>query len=794
MMAHRDPRLRTFTATTATASVANNNQVTLPSTPNPTPTPPLTTKEESIYVDRTVVGAHATTTVAIPRPNLHTNTPPAITTPQTQAHKTSAELVSEIHALMQEEREELTRVTQRLFILFHRNGRLSLDEWPEEDRIAMEQEQTTKKRIMEVFQNMGALIDGMEEVTQSMSRIAPTLPHLEQVVVHVPASAIPATATLIPDPIPAPAPGSSSTTRDYTTTTSTSKRRSEAEPPELTVMEFPSRKRNRTDEGISPADQDDDSSMPYNSFPLRRPPTPPLPHPTDSMPHHMDGHRRDHSYRNEDLFHMPFDVPPPVQRANPAIHAGRDLLDDTFPRFQRYPTPAHINSTQDPTAASTAGIPPPLPATPAYKIMSRPIDFLIALKDRAEKVYGGDFEYAYGFIISQATLDPDLRELFEVDFDYPNMSGWLWTQYEQRFVDLVLTPQEKQLECEAYVLQGRNKKESYIQYAERLARWRIMYRIEDLPEAQRIVDTLRASFPSILLAVLEVVYVQQCLVRYLGLPELDLGRMGVMDFVRGLGNLQGPEDVPERLAAKEAALEARKRLEQQDNVVGAGRSCSGPAGNSGGTGAARNPFVKNKTRPPPPARPAPAAFNRRYNTGYGGFKQAYDAGKEEEEEVAYVQDDNTDTASTEQEQSWPPPFRGRGRGQSRGRGRGRGGAPWADSEGGRGAYRGRGRGRGVPGTTDDDSGAFGYAHRGRGRGAWVEGEGDRGAYRERGRGRGRGAPGEDDSESGRGAYRGRGRGRGHRGGQGFEPYLLRGRGRGQSNNHSIHPAELQSIE
>ncbi|KAG0373216.1 hypothetical protein BGX24_011981 [Mortierella sp. AD032] len=420
----------------------------------------------------------------------------------------------------------------------------------------------------------------------------------------------------------------------------------------------------------------------------------------------MDDHRRDHNYRNEELFHMPFDVPPPVQRANPAIHAGRDLLDDTFPRFQRYPTPTHINSTQDPTVASIAGIPPPSPVTPAYKIMSRPIDFLIALKDHAEKVYGFDFEYAYGFIISQATLDPDLRELFEVDFDYPNMSGWLWTQYEQRFVDLVLTPQEK---------------------------------IEDLPEAQRIVDTLRVSFPSILLAVLEVVYVQQCLVRYLGLPELDLGRMGVMDFVRGLGSLQGPEDIPERLAAREAILEARKRLEQQDNVVGAVKSSSGSTGNSGGTGAARNPFVKNKTRPPPPARPAPAAFNRRYNTGYGGFKQAYDAGKEEEEEVVYVQDDNTDTASTELEQSWPPPFRGRGRGQSRGRGRGRGGAPWADSEGGRGAYRGLGRGRG------------------------------------------RGAPGEDDSESSRGAYRGRGRGRGHRGGQGFEPYPPRGRGRGQSS-------------
>ncbi|KAF8925870.1 hypothetical protein BGZ52_006369 [Haplosporangium bisporale] len=155
-----------------------------------------------------------------------------------------------------------------------------------------------------------------------------------------------------------------------------------------------------------------------------------------------------------------------------------------------------------------------------------------------------------------ACLDEKTEDAFEAAYQKDKKGDWSWERCSQVFVECALTSLEKAAEVDEFAKSGRDKAESYQEYANRMNRLVKVYKVQELPQCADITETMRMSVPSITLTVMELAETQRMIMEFIGLQKPDVKSLPF--FLNALRHIHGPDDIPQW----KAATENRKRIRQ----------------------------------------------------------------------------------------------------------------------------------------------------------------------------------------------------------------------------------------
>ncbi|KAG0037156.1 hypothetical protein BGZ83_003517, partial [Gryganskiella cystojenkinii] len=155
-----------------------------------------------------------------------------------------------------------------------------------------------------------------------------------------------------------------------------------------------------------------------------------------------------------------------------------------------------------------------------------------------------------------ACLDEKTEDAFEAAYQADKKGDWSWERCSQVFVECALTSLEKAAEVDEFAKSGRDKAESYQEYANRMNRLVKVYKVEELPQCADITETMRMSVPSITLTVMELAETQKMMMEFIGFQQPDVKSLPF--FLNALRHVHGPDDIPQW----KAATDNRKRVRQ----------------------------------------------------------------------------------------------------------------------------------------------------------------------------------------------------------------------------------------
>ncbi|KAG0277349.1 hypothetical protein BGZ97_009915, partial [Linnemannia gamsii] len=202
-----------------------------------------------------------------------------------------------------------------------------------------------------------------------------------------------------------------------------------------------------------------------------------------------------------------------------------------------------------------------------FQVFSSPCQFLHQLQLHFESTHGNGTENVYARAIVQATLDTTVQHMFNSAMAKvtPKERTVKWCQ--DKFVELVMTPQMLQAELTEFMSEGRLEQESYEKYAARLDRLLTIYKIRDHALHQTVLCDLRQTLSP-------MVYAIMLMFRHLETARADRPMKpeitDVHDFCRMLSIVPGPEDSSDwgRYAeTRKAYYNAKRRRGQNGQQV-----------------------------------------------------------------------------------------------------------------------------------------------------------------------------------------------------------------------------------
>jgi hypothetical protein len=168
------------------------------------------------------------------------------------------------------------------------------------------------------------------------------------------------------------------------------------------------------------------------------------------------------------------------------------------------------------------------------------------------------------------------------------------------FVECALSIHEKQTEVEDFARQGREKGESYAEFAARLRRLVEVYRVRELAKQSDVVTALKMSIPSLAMTVMQQGLIIKLLLEHVG---MDVPDTNSVDFLmEAIPTALGPDDCMEWKAFIEGSKKARvlreadetktnqvKQHQQQQQKQAVSGQVSGGAATSNATMSSATP-------------------------------------------------------------------------------------------------------------------------------------------------------------------------------------------------------------
>ncbi|KAG0254097.1 hypothetical protein BGZ95_006128 [Linnemannia exigua] len=146
---------------------------------------------------------------------------------------------------------------------------------------------------------------------------------------------------------------------------------------------------------------------------------------------------------------------------------------------------------------------------------------------------------------------------------------WSWDKCEKVFVECALTLHEKQTEVEDFARQGREKGESYTEFAARLRRLVEVYRVRDLAKQSDVVTALKMSMPSLAMTVMQQGVIIKMLLAHVG---MDMPETNTVDFLmEAIPTALGPDDCTEWRTFIEESKRARLLRDSEGTKAYAGK-------------------------------------------------------------------------------------------------------------------------------------------------------------------------------------------------------------------------------
>ena len=165
-------------------------------------------------------------------------------------------------------------------------------------------------------------------------------------------------------------------------------------------------------------------------------------------------------------------------------------------------------------------------------------------------------------LLCMANLDEKARDAFDAAIDQDPGGEWGWERCEQVFVDSALTMTEKAAEVDDFAKAGREKNETYKEFANRLRRLVEVYKVRELPKHSDVAQSLRMSIPSLALTVMQVAEMVKRLVSFVGMPMPDTESL---DFLMdAIPNVHGPDDSGEWKTVIEASRKRKQAKEVEE--------------------------------------------------------------------------------------------------------------------------------------------------------------------------------------------------------------------------------------
>ncbi|KAG0250962.1 hypothetical protein BGZ95_007032, partial [Linnemannia exigua] len=225
------------------------------------------------------------------------------------------------------------------------------------------------------------------------------------------------------------------------------------------------------------------------------------------------------------------------------------------------------------------------------QVFSSPCQFLHQLHLHFESTHGNGTENVYARAIVQATLDTTIQHMFNSAMSKitPKERTVKWCQ--DKFVELVMTPQMLQAELTEFRTQGRLEQESFEKYAARLDRLLTIYKVRDHALHQTILCDLRQTLsPTVYAIMLMFHHFETARADRPTKPEIT----DVHDFCRMLSIVPGPEDSSDwgHYAETRRAFHNAKRRKGQNgqhtnnNFTSQDKNVS--SGQSGGSNSSTN--------------------------------------------------------------------------------------------------------------------------------------------------------------------------------------------------------------
>ncbi|KAI7818581.1 hypothetical protein BC939DRAFT_462564 [Gamsiella multidivaricata] len=165
-------------------------------------------------------------------------------------------------------------------------------------------------------------------------------------------------------------------------------------------------------------------------------------------------------------------------------------------------------------------------------------------------------------LLALANMDAKARDALEAAYEKDKDGVWNWDRCEQTFVDSSLTALEKAAEVEEFAKSGRERGESYKEYALRLGRLVHVYRVQELPKHADVLQTLQKTVPSLALTVMNQGMIIKFLLDGLGLQAPNLDTIDL--FMKSIPMALGPDDCTEWKTAIEAAKRSRANKEGEE--------------------------------------------------------------------------------------------------------------------------------------------------------------------------------------------------------------------------------------
>jgi hypothetical protein len=182
--------------------------------------------------------------------------------------------------------------------------------------------------------------------------------------------------------------------------------------------------------------------------------------------------------------------------------------------------------------------------------------FLHEFKTQGNLSYGSKvFAVVCYRLLALANMDQKVRDKWDELREKAKGDRWSWDKCEQVFVECALSIHEKQTEVEDFARQGREKGESYTEFAARLRRLVEVYRVRDLAKQSDVVTALKMSIPSLAMTVMQQGLIIKLLLEHVG---MDVPDTNSVDFLmEAIPTALGPDDCTEWKAFIEGSKKAR---------------------------------------------------------------------------------------------------------------------------------------------------------------------------------------------------------------------------------------------
>ncbi|KAG9060754.1 hypothetical protein KI688_008905 [Linnemannia hyalina] len=227
--------------------------------------------------------------------------------------------------------------------------------------------------------------------------------------------------------------------------------------------------------------------------------------------------------------------------------------------------------------------------------------FLHEFKTQGNLSYGSKvFAVVCYRLLALANMDQKVRDKWDELREKAKGDRWSWDKCEQVFVECALSIHEKQTEVEDFARQGREKGESYAEFAARLRRLVEVYRVRELAKQSDVVTALKMSIPSLAMTVMQQGLIIKLLLEHVG---MDVPDTNSVDFLmEAIPTALGPDDCMEWKAFIEGSKKARvlreadetktnqvKQHQQQQQKQAVSGQVSGGAATSNATMSSATP-------------------------------------------------------------------------------------------------------------------------------------------------------------------------------------------------------------